>query len=218
MSPRGSAEASIEGRPSRTASIAIGAAFLAGFAVFVLRGPRRSTPVDVAPPSAAPAPPTPGSDSPEGKLDHAISELQALPPLDNPGTSKLLEALENVEPTNIGRKMPDGSDPPPLPKTAPRRVRFGLVLVRYQGAQLAPSFAPSKDEALRRAQLLAQVAKDDFAAAVKSGDVGYTTDIGTVKRGILEPAIEYTLFTLPVGWVSAVVDMPLGFWVMKRLK
>jgi hypothetical protein len=218
MSARGSTDASIEGRPSRTASIAIGAAALAAFAVFVLRGPRRPAPVDVGPTSAAPASPPVASDTPEGKLDHAISELQALPPLDNPGTSKLLEALEDVQPTNIGRKMPDGSDPPPLPKTAPRRVRFGLVLVRYQGAQLAPSFAPAKDEALRHAQLLAQVAKDDFAAAVKSGDVGSTTDIGTVKRGILEPAIEYVLFTLPVGWVSEVVDTPRGFWVMKRLR
>ena len=217
MSTRGSTGASIEGRPSRTASIAIGAAALGAFAVFVLRGPRRPPPIDVAPQSVAPVVANAGEGTPEGKLDHAISELQALPPLDNPGTSKLLEALEDVQPTNVGRKMTDGSDPPPLPKTAPRRVRFGLVLVRYRGAQLAPSSSPSKDEALRRAELLAKLAKDDFSAAVKSGDAGSTTDIGTVKRGILEPAIEYTLFTLPVGWVSPVIDTPRGYWVMKRL-
>ena len=214
---RGSTQASIEGRPSRTASIAIGAAALAAFATFVLRGPRRAPPSDV--PSTPAAPMVSVSEaSPEGKLDNAISELQALPPLDNPGTTKLLEALEDVQPTNVGRKMPDGSDPPPLPKTAPRRVRFGLVLVRYRGAQLSPMFAPSKEEAQQRALQLAKLAKDDFAAAVQAGDVGSTIDIGTVKRGILEPAIEYTLFTLPIGWVSEVVDTPRGYWVMKRLK
>lgn len=216
---RGSTQATIEGKPSRTASIAIGAAALAAFATFVLRGPRRapsSTDVGANPP--APIVSVSAEGTPEGKLDNAIAELQGLPPLDNPGTTKLLEALEDVQPTNVGRKMPDGSDPPPLPKTAPRRVRFGVVLVRYRGAQLAPSFAPTKEEALQLAQQLAKLAKDDFAAAVKSGDLGSTTDIGTVKRGILEPAIEYTLFTLPVGWVSEVVDTPRGYWVMKRLK
>jgi len=73
-------------------------------------------PTPRAPPPAAPVVSSDGEGTPVGKLDHAISELQALPPLDNPGTSKLLEALEDVQPTNVGRKMPDGSDPPPLPK------------------------------------------------------------------------------------------------------
>jgi hypothetical protein len=38
-----------------------------------------------------------------------------------------------------------------------------------------------------------------------------------VKRGILEPGIEYVLFTTPKGEVAEVVEAPRGYWVMKRL-
>jgi len=206
--------------PARSTSIAVGAVVVLAFTLLVARGLRRPHA-----PVTAPAPPVETASSsapPEDKLDQAMTDLQSLPPNQaNPASeelSKIFEALDDVQPSNVGRKMPDGSDPPPLPSSAPRRVRFGVVLVRYRGAQMAPLDAPSRDDALARAKTLASQAKDDFPAAVQAGDVGSFTDVGTVKRGVLEPATEYVLFTLPVGWVSDVLDTPRGFWIVKRLK
>jgi hypothetical protein len=203
----------LDDRPPRRVSITVGAMTIVALGLFVARGPRR-----IPPPERDVSEPAPLASNAEQRLDEAIEELKSLPPLEATGPSKILEALEEIAPSNVGRKMPDGSDPPLLPKTAPKRVRFGLVLVRYKGAQLAPKNAPNREAAREHAELLARLARDDFAAAVKAADVGSTGDIGVVKRGILEPAIEYTLFTLPIGGVSDVVDTPRGFWVMKRLK
>jgi parvulin-like peptidyl-prolyl isomerase len=62
-------------------------------------------------------------------------------------------------------------------------------------------------------------AKLDFAAAVTKGDRGSTTDAGHVPLGVLEPAAEYLLFTLPKGEVlSEPVDTPRGYWILRRNK
>jgi hypothetical protein len=207
----------LDPHPSRSTSIAVGAVVVVAFAFLVVRGLRRER--TAPPPPPASEQPASSSESGEQKLAKAMADLQSLPPNENlDGLTKILEALDDVGPSNVGRKMPDGSDPPPLPAGAPRRVRFGVVLVRYRGAQMAPLDAPTRDEALARAKLLATLAKDDFAGAVKSGDPGSFDDIGTVKRGVLEPATEYVLFTTPVGWTTDVLDTPRGFWIAKRLQ
>lgn len=201
-------------RPSRTASIAIGAAMLVALIFVMVRGPRRVPPQ--APPVPAEEPAESGS--PADKLDKAMAELDSLPPSQSEGVKNILSALEGVGRSSVGFKLPDGRDPPPLPADAPRTVRFGVVLVKYLGAQLAPSSAPARELARERAQTLAKIAHEDFAAAVKGGDPGSNVDIGTVKRGVLELGTEYVLFTLPVGWSSEVLDTPRGFWIVKRLR
>jgi hypothetical protein len=207
----------LDPHPSRSTSIAVGAVVVMAFAFLIARGLRK--PHTPPPPPVASEQPASSSESGEQKLAKAMADLQSVPPNEtSDGLTKILEALDDVGPSNVGRKMPDGSDPPPLSSTAPRRVRFGVVLVRYRGAQMAPLDAQGRDDALSRAKLLATLAKDDFAAAVKSGDVGSFEDIGTVKRGVLEPATEYVLFTTPVGWVTDVLDTPRGFWIAKRLQ
>lgn len=206
-------------RPSRTASIAVGAAMVGALAMALVRAPRHAEEPAVASPidtSVVPVAAQPSSAA--DRLDEAMDELRAIAPTEGNGTAKLLEVLDDVASSNVGRKMPDGSDPPPLPKGAPKVVRFGVILVKYRGAQLAPLGSASRDDALARAQELAKRARDDFAAAVKLGDPGSAIDIGTVRRGILEPAIEYALFTLPTGWVSDVIDTPRGFWVIRRIR
>jgi parvulin-like peptidyl-prolyl isomerase len=65
---------------------------------------------------------------------------------------------------------------------------------------------------------LAETAKQDFHAAVQQGDAGSSDDIGRVKLGILEPAPEYVLFTLPIDGVGGPVDTPRGYWIVKRLE
>jgi hypothetical protein len=122
----------------------------------------------------------------------------------------------------IGTTMSDGSQVPPLPALTPRQVRFGVVLVSYAGAQPSvgggrPS-ARSKADAKVLAEKLRITAEQDFHAAVQQGDAGSADDVGRVKVGILEPAPEYVLFTLPVHGVGAPVDTPRGFWVVKRLE
>jgi hypothetical protein len=121
-----------------------------------------------------------------------------------------------------GAVMPDGTPVPPLPYTAPRQVRFGVVLVAYAGAQ--PSAAGSRPPTRSRkdasdfAGRLAQTAAKDFRSAVLEGDPGSSDDVGRVKMGILEPAPEYVLFTLAVNAVGGPVDTPRGFWIVKRLE
>jgi hypothetical protein len=127
-----------------------------------------------------------------------------------------------------GTTLPDGTYVPPLPYDAPRQVRFGVVLVSYEGAQpsvagLAEGHAVrppsrSKAEAHQLALKLAATAEQDFHAAVQQGDAGSADDVGRVKIGILEPAPEYVLFTLRVGAVGGPVDTPRGYWIVKRLE
>jgi hypothetical protein len=128
--------------------------------------------------------------------------------------------------------LPAQTEPAPMPtealeapalgKSAPREVRFGVVLVSYEGAEGAPDKgARRKSDALALATRLAEEARRpsaDFHAAVQRGDSGSSDDVGTVTRGVLEPEAEAALFALPVGGVSGVVDTPRGFWIVKRLE
>lgn len=121
-----------------------------------------------------------------------------------------------------GAVMPDGTPVPPLPLTVPRQVRFGVVLVSYAGAQPSPTgghpATRSRVEAKVLADRLDAAARDDFHAAVQQGDPGSADDLGTVRLGVLEPAPEYVLFTLPVAGVGGPVDTPRGYWIVKRLE
>ncbi|MDP9036553.1 MAG: peptidylprolyl isomerase [Myxococcota bacterium] len=118
--------------------------------------------------------------------------------------------------------LPNGGMPvPPLPLSAPRQVRFGIVLVSFNGAQATPGERPptrSIADAKAYADRLMTTATNDFHSAVQQGDPGSTEDIGRVRLGVLEPAPEYVLFTLPVGGVGGPVETPRGFWIVKRLE
>jgi hypothetical protein len=130
------------------------------------------------------------------------------------------EPIAPVEVPEGGFHLADGTPVPPLGKGAPRHVRFGVVLVSYEGAEGAPEKgARSKPDALVAAQKLAEEAKGDFHATVQHGDSGGSADdVGEVTRGVLEPTSEAVLFALPVGKVSGVIDTPRGFWIVKRLE
>lgn len=202
-------------RPPRSIAIAIGVAMLAFLAVAIVKTPHKPLPARAPAPPPAPAQDGP---SPADQLASAIADLEKLPPTQPIPMGKLQEALEDVTGSDKGFKMPDGHDPPPLPKDAPRSIRIGVVLVRYQGAQLAPPTAAAREEALARAKTLQQLAKGDFAAAVRAGDKGSAKDLGRIERGVLEPATQYSVFTLPVGSVSEVLDTPRGFWIVRRIQ
>jgi hypothetical protein len=122
----------------------------------------------------------------------------------------------------VGSTLADGTPVPPLPRAAPRQVRFGVVLVSYAGTQPSAGgprrAARSRAEARTLADKLLETARQDFHAAVREGDPGSADDLGQVKTGILEPAPEFVLFTLPVGGVGGPVDTPRGYWIVKRLE
>jgi hypothetical protein len=141
------------------------------------------------------------------------------------GMPLLLSDLLHGEPRldgGVGATLFDGSPVPPLPMNAPRQVRFGIVLVSYEGAQPSPTSSRvstrSKADARALAQKLLATAQQDFHGAVQQGDAGSSDDVGRVKLGILEAAPEYVLFTLPIDGVGGPIDTPRGFWIVKRLE
>ncbi|WP_394820497.1 peptidylprolyl isomerase [Pendulispora albinea] len=132
------------------------------------------------------------------------------------GASESVPTERENRDAGVGAVMADGTPVPPLPKDAPRSVRFGVILVSYTGAQGAPANARSKSEAKELAEKLAAEAKTDFRAAVAHGDSGSSDDLGRITRGTLELAPEYILFTLASGQTSDPIDTPRGFWIVKR--
>jgi hypothetical protein len=131
-------------------------------------------------------------------------------------------------PRDAGTPAPDAAPPaeaetaPVVPEVGtaggPRHIRFGVVLVTYEGAEGADKGARRKSDALDLATKLADQAKGDFHATVLRGDTGSADDLGRIGRGDLEPASEAALFALPVGGVSGVIDTPRGFWIAKRIE
>ncbi len=181
---------------------AFAALFAAAIVVVVLQA-HRPAPAAVAPlasaaepHSAEPAPPAPATDAGGA----------AAPPTG--------DASRDAGAFNL---LPNGKPAPPLPATAPKSVGFGAILFAYKGAQAAPAGAPGKQEAYKRANDLISLARKDFDDAVKHGNPGSTADAGHIPRGVLEPALEYILFTLPKGSVyDKPVDTPRGYWIVRR--
>ncbi len=120
--------------------------------------------------------------------------------------------------SDAGATLIDGAPAPPLAADAPKSVVFGVILVQYKGAQAAPANARSHEAALELAKQLAADAKTDFKAALAKGDKGSLENAGRMPRGMLEPAPEYVLFSLPKDGVSEPVDTPRGFWIVRRIE
>jgi len=188
----------------RSTAALLGLGFLAALTGVILvvhdspKPPLKPKPVASAAPSAKVAPSASAS---------ASAAVDAGPP-DDAGTTPFTEGFET---------FPDGGKVPDLPNSAPQELSFGVVQFTYQGAQFAGSDARSKDAARQKAEATLELAKHDFAAAVGKGDRGSTADAGRIPRGVLEPPVEYVLFTLDKKTVYAsVIDTPRGFWIVRR--
>ena len=191
----------------RTTSVTVGLLFvaaLAAAAVLGLRPKREPEPTPAAKSSASAT--TPASAVPSSSAAPASpADVNAAAA---PGEPLVTEGFEN---------FPDGGKVPELPASAPARVGFGAVIFTYRGAQNAPSDARPKEEAKKKAVEAIELAQKDFAAAVAKGDKGSTTDAGRLPRGVIEPPIEYVLFSLEKGKVHPEpVDTPKGYWVVRR--
>jgi hypothetical protein len=131
-------------------------------------------------------------------------------------TTSELELLPVRDSGSAASSVPSGQ---PLPDDAPKTVSFGVILVAYRGAQGAPKDAPAKPDALAKATRLLTEAQTSFEETVKKGDAGSVADAGRMPRGVLEPAIEYALFTLSKGSVyESPLDTPRGFWIVRRTR
>ncbi len=120
--------------------------------------------------------------------------------------------------SDAGTRLLTGEPAPALAAEAPKSIVFGVILVTYKGAQGAPSSARTRDAALELAKQLAEEAKQDFKATVAKGDKGSMENAGRMPRGMLEPAPEFVLFSLPKDGVSDPVDTPRGFWIVRRIE
>jgi hypothetical protein len=155
-------------------------------------------PVASSAPSAKPA--ASASASANARVDAGVP--------DDAGAAPFTEGFET---------FPDGGKVPELPNSAPQQLSFGVVQFAYQGAQFAGGDARSKELSRQKAEATLELAKHDFAAAVAKGDRGSTADAGRIPRGVLEPPIEYVLFTLDKRTVyPMVIDTPRGYWIVRR--
>jgi hypothetical protein len=190
----------------RTTSVTVGllaVAALAAALVLGLRPKRAPEPTPPAKPRASASASASASAAPSASA--AVPTDAANAPNAEPGVA---EGFEN---------FPDGGKVPELPASAPARVGFGAVVFTYRGAQGAPGDARSKEDAKKKALETIELAQKDFAAAVAKGDHGSTTDAGRLPRGVIEPPVEYVLFTLEKGKVSPEpLDTPKGYWVVRR--
>lgn len=167
------------------------------------------------PASVAPAEPEP-EETDEVEAPEVTADAAALDPADE------VEAMGPSMAEGYDR-LPDGSPLPELPKGAPSRVKFGVVLFEYEGSQAAPGQKAPRSRTKERARELAMealaIAKSDFSKAVEKGDPGSTSNAGFVPRGVLEPSVEYALFTLEKGTVHAdPIETPRGFWIVRRIQ
>ena len=172
----------------------IGALLLGGIGLFIWRAKQHSSAAE-----------EPHSTLPTSAAASATAE-PAAPSASSPVTAPAYSSV-----------LPDGRQIPELPADAPKAVNFGVVLLQYRGAEGAPSDARAKDAALARAKELLPDARKDFAEAVKKGDRGSTAQAGSMPRGVLEPGVEYVLFTLKKGEVyGEPIDTPRGYWILRR--
>ena len=123
------------------------------------------------------------------------------------------------------------SPPPPEPTgdagPAVRFVGAAHVLVAYKGAERAPATVTrTREEAKTRAnevQQLLRTEKIAFPEAVKQYSEDASTlpshgDIGNFERGAMPPAFSEAAFALEIGQISAVVETPMGFHVIRRTR
>jgi hypothetical protein len=186
----------------RTTAVTVGLLFALGLVLVLVMGRGSRAPAEKQLLASASASVTPSA--------AAAATSAALPSIPQPegdaGTNE--EAFDT---------LPDGRSVPELPDSAPKTVSFGVVLVTYQGAQSAPTETRSKTDAQKKAAGLVEEAKRDFAAAVAKGDRGSSSNVGRIPRGILEPAVEYQLFSLEKGSVHPEpIDTPRGYWLVRR--
>lgn len=185
----------------KAAAVGVGFVALIGAVVLLSRNPGN-------PAKSAAKPAASASAAPVASVPPAASAVGPAEGPEDAGATTFTEGFST---------FPDGGKVPDLPPTAPKLVKFGVIQFTYAGAQGAPRDARTKEQAFKRAQEVLETARRDFSEAVRKGDQGSTADAGRMPRGVLEPPIEYWLFTLEKGAVyPEPIDTPRGYWIVRR--
>ncbi len=180
----------------RWTSLVLGLLLAAALTTIFLKAPR---------PNAAAAPPA------------ASADARELPPAPPPSATP--PVAPEAEPVHGEDVTPAPNALVSLPASAPKSVTFGVILLRYAGAEGAPPGTRSKGDARKLAESLMPEAQTDFSSAVARGDRGSSSDAGRIPTDVLEPALEYALFTMKPGQVHPEpLDTPKGYWIVKRIK
>lgn len=141
-------------------------------------------------------------------------------PLPVPEAPVAVEVAPDPAIGDLAVQLPDA---PPIPANAPQRIAARHILVSYAGALGAKkTLRRTRAEARTRAEsLLKRVQSgEDFAMLAKESSddstAGRGGDLGTFGRGAMEAHFESAAFVLAVGSVSAVVESPFGFHIIRR--
>jgi hypothetical protein len=193
---------------NRWSAVVVGAVLMGLIGVLVWKSGGGSVSPSAAPATSADSPVKTESNARDAS-PALLDPFLALKLEGDGGLAALGPAGETADPKNDLGQLPSGS---------PKTVRFGVILVQYKGAELAPATARTKKEAAALAHTLAEAAGTDFKAQVHKGDPGSMEDAGRIQRGVLEPSVEYALFMLPRGSVSEPIDTPRGFWIVRRIE
>jgi parvulin-like peptidyl-prolyl isomerase len=117
-----------------------------------------------------------------------------------------------------------GSPPTLASEASPETIAAQHLLVMYAGSKSAPAkITRKKEEARNRAQEALQLIKkgQDFDKVVAAytdepGGAARKGDLGRFSRDMMVRAFSDAAFALEVGQVSAVIESPFGFHVIKR--
>ncbi|MBM4390222.1 MAG: peptidylprolyl isomerase [Deltaproteobacteria bacterium] len=140
---------------------------------------------------------------------------EASPPSPDPSSA--------AEATPAEAKSAEKSDAPRVPATTAGRMAASHVLVTATGAMRADaSVQRTREEARARAEQARAriVAGEDFAKVAKEMSDDKTKSrggrLGNFNSGTMVPVFEEAVLGLAVGEVSAVVESPFGFHVIRR--
>jgi hypothetical protein len=188
-----------------SAPIGLGLLTLGAFALVL----REQEAAAARPSTSEPSPPEPSLPAGEPPTPIAPSAAAAEP--------AALSATPRRTPTFD--LLEDGSAVPALDAAAPRRVKVGVALFRYRGAEGAGAQTRTREEAHRLATAALAQGGGDFGQVVALADPGSAVDVGWVGRGVLERGVEYPVFTAKVGeTLPRPIDTPRGYWVVRRHK
>lgn len=139
---------------------------------------------------------------------------------------ELADDLEDEESSELAVGVAElALDEETTARVAAERRSIAHILVRYRGAERAPSSVTrSQEEAEARArEVLARVGDEDFAAVAlemsdDTANADHGGEMGSLERGLLPEALDDALFSMEIEEVRGPIESPLGFHVIRRMQ
>jgi cyclophilin family peptidyl-prolyl cis-trans isomerase len=159
-----------------------------------------------------------------GKYSDSKNILVPLVTADNPRLPPFLRAAFSLKEGQVSDPIETEFGWLVLHRIPPQTVTVAHILVSFTGARNSVSDR-SKDEARKRAETALREIKNGkaFADAAKQFSDDPSTgehggDVGEISKGDTDAAFEQAAFALKPGEVSAVVETPYGFHLIRRTR